>query len=445
MLVLAVSAVGALFGAVMPATVLAKSAAIAPPLAMTGTNAMGSATRVLAQLRPVIAGRGITTPTSCTPPSAPRDPANPLMSATTPPSSDPLAGASFFVDGPTHGAAAGEIARLLGIDSSTPVGNYLPAFPDDESWQQFLTTTVASRLPSEPAAIQYKVQMLEKIASEPEAQRISVFAEGGSPAGLSAFTTKLLCHNLTADPGTVPIITTYFMHPVLGGCPSTAQIDAYLPLFERRVNAVVQATGSQSVVYLLELDAVGSSSCMVGRHSLSAWERMLRYEVDAMATLPHAVVYIEGGYSDANTPQYAARMLNAVDISRVRGFFTNDTHINWTINEIRYGDAVSRLTHGAHFIVNTAQNGNGPKLNPHPTTQGVEDLCNPPGRGLGPRPTTSTGYPMVDAFLWTHIPGNSSGSCNGGPASGTFWPARAISLAENANGRLGPGFPSQPY
>jgi hypothetical protein len=159
MLVLAVSAVGALFGAVMPATVLAKSAAIAPPLAMTGTNAMGSATRVLAQLRPVIAGRGITIPTSCTPPSAPRDPANPLMSATTPPSSDPLAGASFFVDGPTHGAAAGEIARLLGIDSSTPVGNYLPAFPDDESWQQFLTTTVASRLPSEPAAIQYKVQM----------------------------------------------------------------------------------------------------------------------------------------------------------------------------------------------------------------------------------------------------------------------------------------------
>jgi hypothetical protein len=399
MLVVAASVAGALLGATMPATVLAKSAAIA----------------------------GRTPPTSCTPPSAPRDPANPLMSATAPPVSDPLAGASFFVDGPSHGAAAGEIARLLGIDSSTPIGNFLSAFPDDESWQQFLTTTVASRLPSEPAAIQSKVQMLEKIASEPEAQRISVFAEGGSPAGLSKFTTKLLCHNLTADPGTVPIITTYLMHPVLGGCASTAQIDAYMPLFESRVNAV------------------GSSSCMARHHSLSAWERMLRYEVDAMATLPHGVVYIEGGYSDSNTPRYAARILNAADISKVRGFFTNDTHINWTINEIRYGDAVSRLTGGAHFIVNTAQNGNGPKLNPHPTTQGVEDLCNPPGRALGPRPTTSTGYPMVDAFLWTHVPGNSSGSCHGGPGGGTFWPARAIALGANANGRLGPGSPSQPY
>ena len=52
---------------------------------------------------------------------------------------------------------------------------------------------------------------------------------------------------------------------------------------------------------------------------------------------------------------------------------------------------------------------------------------------------------MIDVFLWTHVPGNSSGSCNGGPASGAFWPARAISLAESANGRIGPGFPSQPY
>ncbi len=203
MLVLAVSAVGALLGAAMPATVVARSGAIA--------------------------GRGVTSPSSCTPSSAPRDPANPLMSATAPSSADPLAGASFFVDGPTHGAAAGEIARLLGIDSSTPTGNFLSAFPDDESWQQFLTTTVASRLPSEPAAIQYQVQMLEKIAVEPEAQRISVYAEGGSPAGLSKFTTKLLCDNLTADPGTVPIITTYLMHPVLGGCASTAQINAYMP------------------------------------------------------------------------------------------------------------------------------------------------------------------------------------------------------------------------
>jgi endoglucanase len=380
----------------------------------------------------------------CAAPHTPRNPANPLGLPAAP-GPDPLTGARFFVDGPTHGAAAGEIARLLGIDSNVPTGQYLPAFPDDESWQKFVTTTVARKLPSATASVRRKVELLEKIAREPEAQRVSAGAEGGSPADIATFVNKLLCHNLTADPGAIPIVSTYFMHGVLGGCASTAQINAYMPLFEQRINAMVAATGTRPIVYLLELDAVGSSSCMAQHGSLPAWERMLRYEVDRTATLKHAVVYIEGGYSDSNTPSYAARILNAVGIRHVRGFFTNDTHINWTTSEVRYGDAVSRLTHGAHFIVNTAQNGHGPKLNPHPSTQGVEDLCNPPGRGLGPLPTTKTNFPKVDALLWTHIPGNSSGSCNGGPASGSFWPARAISLAANANQKLGPGDPSKPY
>ena len=71
-------------------------------------------------------------------------------------------------------------------------------------------------------------------------------------------------------------------------------------------------------------------------------------------------------------------------------------------------------------------------------TQGVEDNCNPPGRGLGPQPTTDTGVANVDAYLWTHIPGNSGGSCNGGPPPGTFFPAYAIGLASRANGKARP-------
>jgi endoglucanase len=379
----------------------------------------------------------------CSGVAGPRDPSNPL-GLSTPPGSDPLNGAPFFVDGPAHGAAAGAIAQLLGIDTSVPVGSQLPSFSNSESWQTFLTTTVAGKLPSEPAGVQRNVQLLEKIASEPEAMRVSAGTIGKGGAFISTFVHKLLCQNLLADPGSVPIISTYFMHSVLGGCASTAQINAYMPLFKSRINAMVAATGSHAVVYLLELDAVGSSSCMAKNGSLPAWEAMLRYEVDATATLPHAVVYVEGGYSDSNSAAYAARILNAVDIQRIRGFFTNDTHLAWTTSEVTYGDAISRMTHGAHFIINTAQNGQGPKLNADPGTQGVEDLCNPPGRGLGPQPTTKTPFHNVDALLWTAIPGNSSG-CGGGPSGGTFWPARAISLAALANQKYGPGYPSRPY
>jgi endoglucanase len=177
---------------------------------------------------------------------------------------------------------------------------------------------------------------------------------------------------------------------------------------------------------------------------MPGWEADLRYEIDKMRALPHTVVYVEAGYSDSNTARYTARILNAIGVDKIRGFFTNDTHEQWTINEVRWSNRISRLTHGAHYIVNTADNGRGPLLNPHPITQGVEDLCNPPNRGLGPTDTTTTGFGAADAFLWTHPPGNSSG-CGGGPPGGVFWVARAVQEAENANNRLGPGFPSQPY
>jgi endoglucanase len=369
---------------------------------------------------------------------ATRDPSNPLDLPTAP-GTDPLNGARFFVDGPAHGAAASAIARDLGINPSR--------LPDSESWGDFESALQAGRmrhsLLSRPG-LDHAVLELSKIASEPEVQRISAYSAGGSPAGIFQQTEKILCHNLTADPGSIPILNTYFLHPAAGACPDPAALSAAGPLFRARVDAMAAAVGRRPVVFLLELDAIGSSGCVRRVGSLPLWESYLRYEIDAVSALPHTVVYVEAGYADANTPSYTARVLNAAGVRRIEGFYTNDTHLNWTIAEVRWATKVSRLTGDAHFIVNTAQNGRGPLRNPHPSTQGNEDLCNPPRRGLGPRPTTDTGFALADAWLWTSPPGNSSG-CGGGPPGGDFWPARAIGLAQRANGRLGPGYPSDPY
>ena len=98
-------------------------------------------------------------------------------------------------------------------------------------------------------------------------------------------------------------------------------------------------------------------------------------------------------------------------------------------------------------MVSTQANGQGPLLNPHPSKQGIEDLCNPPRRGLGPQPTANTHYNLVDAFEWVTTPGRSSGTCRhpGEPASGIFGVNLALALAAKANGKLGPGYPSRPY
>ena len=370
---------------------------------------------------------------------AQRDPSNPLMLPAAP-GSDPLHGANFFVDGPRHGAAAGAIASLVGLNPEN--------YKDDYSWARFQDSltrgSVADKLAHNPG-LAHKVQMLAKIASQPESQRISIYSEGGSPAGIFGQTQKIFCHNLTADPGSIPVFTTYFLHPAVGGCATRSQLSAAGPDFRNRIDAMAAATGNRPAVFLLEIDGVGSSRCMEKTGALSIWEADLKYEATKMGSLPHTVVYLEGGYSDANPPGYTAKVLNASGVRSIRGFFTNDTHINWTIDEIHWAEKVSAKTGGANFIVNTAQNGNGP-LRPHNRVKnGNEVLCNPPGRAMGPPPTTTTGFAHADAFLWTGPPGNSSGSCNGGPSAGTFWAARGIELASRAQAKLGPGFPADKY
>ncbi len=367
-----------------------------------------------------------------------RDPSNPL-DLPNPPGANPLNGANFFVDGPAHGAAASAIASMLGMDPSS--------FPNDYSWAQFKqilqSGPVAARLAADPSLAQ-KVSLLARIADQPEANRFSLYSEGGGPGAIYGQVHKVLCSNLAADPGTIPIFTTFFLYQA-GYCETRSQILANRPTFERQINEMARGIDRRPAVMLLELDAVGASRCMQYNGALPYWEADMRYEINKISALPHTVVYIEGGYADSNPPRYTANVLNAVGIQKIRGFFTNDTHEDWTIKEIRWGERVSRLTHGTQFIVNTATNGQGPMIPANRVREGNEVLCNPPGRGLGPLPLVNPGFAGVDAFLWTAPPGNSSGSCNGGPPSGTFWPAKAVGLSAMANSKLGPGYPSEPY
>jgi endoglucanase len=367
-----------------------------------------------------------------------RDRSNPLDLRRAP-GGDPLRGARFFVDGPAHGAAASAIARAIGLNPSR--------LPDRESWRTFARRLHRGRLKRElrrhPRRA-FRVRQLAKIAREPEVQRISAYSGGGGPGAIYQQTEKILCRNMTADQGSIPILNTYFLHPAAGTCPAPGALAAAGPVFRRRVNELAEAVARRPAVFLLETDGNGSSRCIHRVGSLPIWEAYLRYEIRRISSVPHSVVYVEGGYSDSNPARYTARVLKAIGIRRIRGFYTNDTHENWTIREVRWAMKISRLTHGAHFIVNTAQNGRGPLLNRHPAVEGVEDLCNPPRRGLGPRPTTHTGFRRADAWLWSSPPGNSSG-CGGGPPGGTFWPGRAVQLAALANDRLGPRYPSRPY
>ena len=179
------------------------------------------------------------------------------------------------------------------------------------------------------------------------------------------------------------ILNTYFLHPAAGACPSAGRAPSRrtdVPAPSRRAR---RRRGQAPVLMLLETDAIGTSGCVRRRGGLGEWEALLRYEIGKVAALPHVVAYVEGGYEDADTAGYSAKVLNAVGVRRIRGFYTNDTHLNWTINEVRWATRVSRMTHGAHFIVNTSQNGNGPLLNRPSEHAGDRGSLQPAGPRAG--------------------------------------------------------------
>jgi endoglucanase len=195
------------------------------------------------------------------------------------------------------------------------------------------------------------------------------------------------------------------------------------------------ALGDARVIIAFEPDSLGTVDCLARSRQQSRLDN-LRHGIDVLSKLPNVTLYIEAGASDWEPAKRTAKQLRYVGISKVRGFMLNATHYDWTAENIQHGLEISRLTGGKHFIVNTAENGRGPvhvrnwiNRSKHIWST-INVWCHPLLRGAGPRPSTITANPRVDAYMWINRPGYSGGSCNGGPLPvGTWWPVRALMFA----------------
>jgi len=168
---------------------------------------------------------------------------------------------------------------------------------------------------------------------------------------------------------------------------------------------------------------------------------LLTYAAKKLAAMPNVATYIDAGASDwMRSPGEAVSLLRKAGVKYVRGFALNATHFEYTKSELRFGNAVARKL-GKHFVVNTAENANGPLprrfWNPAAGTK--SKWCNPRNAGLGTQPTTKTGSPYADALLWISRPGISSNGKNGksecgrGPLDNVWWETKALEEARQAN------------
>jgi endoglucanase len=197
-----------------------------------------------------------------------------------------------------------------------------------------------------------------------------------------------------------------------------------LQTYESWISSFAQGIGSHRAAIILEPDALAQITCLSSGDQSQRYQ-MLSYAVQTFKSLGNTSVYLDAGNASWIGGSDMASRLKQAGIDKADGFALNVSNFLTDNASISYGQQVSDLVGGKHFVIDTSRNGNGPAPD--------NAWCNPDGRALGDKPTTQTGNPLVDAYLWLKYPGESDGSCNGAPAAGVWYPDYALGLAQRAS------------
>jgi endoglucanase len=258
---------------------------------------------------------------------------------------------------------------------------------------------------------------LARIASQAHADW---FGDGVAPAAIENVVAARVAEVRAA--GALPVLVAYAIPNRDCGGYSAGGLDGP-NAYRAWIAGFAAGIGAGPAVVILEPDALAQADCLPSDQA-DARYALLADAVDVLGGAG-ASVYIDAGNSGWRDVADVADRLRRAGVARARGFALNVSNFRDTAGEIAFGEAVSAALGGrAHFVVDTSRNGAGPA----PDGQ----WCNPAGRALGTPPSTETGSAHADAFLWVKPPGESDGTCNGGPPAGEWWLDYALGLARRA-------------
>lgn len=299
------------------------------------------------------------------------------------------------------GAATG--VGVLG-QGSREVGNPFAAGAPYRETSGAVRTAVAHSAPRDRA-------LLRKITGTPVAHWVGDWEPTGGVDDVVRRYTRA-----AARAGRTGVLVTYALPGRDCGDPTSGLRPA---AYARWVSAVADGLRDRRTAVVVEPDALAGLDSCPGTGQRSA---LLRRAVRTLAAAG-AVVYLDAGHSGWVPAPVMAQRLRRAGVGAARGFALNVSNFRTTAAERGYGERLSRLTGGAHFVIDTSRNGRGPG----------DTWCNPTGRGLGSRPRAVEDGSHLDALLWVKQPGASDGTCGGGPPAGRWWPARALDLARHAS------------
>ncbi|MEU8788999.1 glycoside hydrolase family 6 protein [Streptomyces sp. NPDC048643] len=193
------------------------------------------------------------------------------------------------------------------------------------------------------------------------------------------------------------------------------------------IDGVARGIGDRPATVILEPDAILHlvNQCTPEEFREERYD-LLKGAVTQLASLKNTKVYLDAGNAGWGHPDQIFEPLRAAGVDRADGFSVNVSNFYSTDDSVAYGKRLAAKVGNKHFVIDTSRNGNGPYTRGKPD----ENWCNPPGRALGENPTTKTADPLVDAYLWIKRPGESDGTCKGGPKAGEWWADYALKLAK---------------
>ncbi|MEU9410286.1 glycoside hydrolase family 6 protein [Streptomyces sp. NPDC048281] len=195
------------------------------------------------------------------------------------------------------------------------------------------------------------------------------------------------------------------------------------------IDGVANGIQDRPATIVLEPDAVLHlvDGCTPARFAEERYD-LLRGAITKLTSLKNTKVYLDAGNAGWGHPDQIYQSLQQAGVAQADGFAVNVSNFYSTQDSLTYGKQLSAKVGNKHFVIDTSRNGNGPYAGGDPE----ERWCNPPGRSLGETPTTKTADPLVDAYLWVKRPGESDGTCKGGPQAGDWWPTYALKLAQGS-------------
>jgi len=180
--------------------------------------------------------------------------------------------------------------------------------------------------------------------------------------------------------------------------------------YRRWVDQVAKGLYRSSALVILEPDALASAGTCGGASRLS----LLRWATKRLAR-SGAWIYLDAGHSNWQPSSVMTARLRAAGVRWARGVSLNVSNYRSTAAERRFGASLLHGLRGAgikgkHLVVDTSRNGAKPRSS---------EWCNPIWARVGPRPRLFR-KGVVDGYLWIKHPGESDGTCNGGPTAGAW-------------------------